>query len=70
MKNDGQIKRSITLEGCEIEGGLREKLRVNSRLTNCETGDILVISKMKYTGQEMFIHDRIMKKRNANLNKT
>lgn len=63
MKNDGQIKRSITLERCEIEGALREKLRVNRRLTNCETGDILVISEMKYTGQEMFIHDRIMKKK-------
>jgi hypothetical protein len=35
----------LTLEGCNIEGIFREKLRVDGRLTNCDTGDRLVISK-------------------------
>ena len=43
--DDGQIHRTLTLEGCNIEGIFREKLRVDGRLTNCDTGDRLVISK-------------------------
>jgi hypothetical protein len=35
----------LTLEGCNIEGIFRENLRVDGRLTNCDTGDRLVISK-------------------------
>jgi hypothetical protein len=42
---DGQIHRALTLEGCEIQGLFRERLRVDGKLTNCETGDILIISK-------------------------
>jgi hypothetical protein len=42
--DDGQIHRTLTLEGCNIEGIFREKLRVDGRLTNCDTGDRLVIS--------------------------
>jgi hypothetical protein len=37
--DDGQIHRTLTLEGCNIEGIFREKLRVDGRLTNCDTGD-------------------------------
>jgi hypothetical protein len=33
------------LEGCEIQGLFRERLRVDGKLTNCETGDRLIISK-------------------------
>ena len=43
--DDGQIHRALTLQGCEIQGLFRERLRVNGKLTNCETGDRLVISK-------------------------
>jgi hypothetical protein len=43
--DDEQIHRALTLEGCEIQGLFRERLRVDGRLTNCETGDILIISK-------------------------
>jgi hypothetical protein len=35
----------LTLEGCEIQGLFRERLRVDGKLTNCETGDRLIISK-------------------------
>ena len=43
---DGQIDRALTLEGCKIQGIFREMLRVDGKLTNCETGDRLVISKL------------------------
>jgi hypothetical protein len=43
--DDGQIHRALTLEGCEIQGLFRERLRVDGKLTNCETGDKLIISK-------------------------
>jgi hypothetical protein len=39
------IHRALTLEGCEIQGLFRERLRVDGKLTNCETGDRLIISK-------------------------
>jgi hypothetical protein len=37
----------LTLEGCNFEGTciFKEKLRVDGRLTNCDTGDRLIISK-------------------------
>jgi len=44
--DDGQIHRVLTLEGCEIQGLFRERLRVKGNLTNCETGDRLVICKV------------------------
>ena len=37
--DDGQIHRALTLEGCEIQELFR-------KLTNCETGDRLIISKI------------------------
>lgn len=43
--DDGQIHRALTLEGCEIQGLFHERLRVDGKLTNCETGDRLIISK-------------------------
>ena len=43
--DDGQIHRALTLEGCEIQGLLRERLREDGKLTNCEAGDRLIISK-------------------------
>jgi hypothetical protein len=44
--DDGQIHRVLTLEGCEIQGLFRERLHVKGKLTNCETGDRLVICKV------------------------
>ncbi|CAC5380921.1 unnamed protein product [Mytilus coruscus] len=41
----GQIHRALTLQGCEIQGLFREYLRIDGKLTACETGDRLVISK-------------------------
>ena len=43
--DDGQVHRTLTLEGCSIEGIFRGKLRVDGRLTNCDTDDRLVICK-------------------------
>jgi hypothetical protein len=43
--DDGQIHRALTLEGCEIQGLFRERLRVDGKLTNCETDGRLIISK-------------------------
>ena len=43
--DDGQIHRALTLEGCAIQGLFRERLRVDGKLTNCETDDRLIISK-------------------------
>jgi len=38
-EDDGQIHRALTLQGCEIQVLFRERLRVDGKLTNCETGD-------------------------------
>ncbi|CAC5417598.1 unnamed protein product [Mytilus coruscus] len=43
--DDGQIYRALTLQGCEIQDLFREKLRIDGKMTNCETVDRLVISK-------------------------
>ncbi|VDI62321.1 Hypothetical predicted protein [Mytilus galloprovincialis] len=43
--DDGQIHRALTLQGCEIQGLFREYLRIDGKMTACETGDRLVISK-------------------------
>ena len=37
--DDGQIKRALELKNCTDKKLYREKLRVDGRLTNCETGD-------------------------------
>ena len=42
--DDGHIHRVLSLDGCNIEGIIRENLRVDGRLTNYDTGDRLVIS--------------------------
>ncbi|KAK3106939.1 hypothetical protein FSP39_003383 [Pinctada imbricata] len=41
--DDGQIKRALEQHNCEIISMFREKLRIDGRLTNCETGDRIVI---------------------------
>ncbi|CAG2242603.1 unnamed protein product [Mytilus edulis] len=43
--DDGQIHRALSLQGCKIQGLFRERLRIDGKVTNCETGDRLVISK-------------------------
>ncbi|KAK3103274.1 hypothetical protein FSP39_018087 [Pinctada imbricata] len=43
--DDGQIHRALTLRKCEITTMYREKLRVDGKLTNCETGDRIAIVK-------------------------
>lgn len=43
--DDDQIERALTIHGCDIQGIFRERLRVDSRLTNCETGDRIIISR-------------------------
>lgn len=43
--DDGIISRTITLRGAEVISITREKLRVDGRLTNCETGDRFVVVK-------------------------
>lgn len=46
--DDGQIKHALTLRQCDVKNVFREKLRVDGRLTNCETGDrIAVVRDMK-----------------------
>ena len=44
--DDGQIHRALTLQGCNIQAFSRERLRIDGKVTNCETGDRLVISKL------------------------
>jgi hypothetical protein len=46
LLNNGQIDRALAMEGCEIQRIFRDRLRVDGKLTNCETGDRLVISKL------------------------
>jgi hypothetical protein len=43
--DDSAIKRVLTLKGADVISLFREKLRVDNKLTNCETGDRLVIVK-------------------------
>ena len=42
---DGVITRELILRGLEIISASREKLRINGKLTNCETGDRSIIEK-------------------------
>lgn len=42
---DGVIKRSLEGKGCEIIEMYREKLRINNKLTNCDTGDRVIFTK-------------------------
>lgn len=44
--DDGQIERALTVHGCDIQGIFRERLRIDGKLTNCETGDRVIISKL------------------------
>lgn len=43
--DDGTITRELVLKGLEVITISREKLRIDGRLTNCETGDRIVIVK-------------------------
>jgi hypothetical protein len=47
------------MEGCEIQGIFRDRLRVDGKLTNCETGDRLVISKLFFFFFFFQIQDRL-----------
>lgn len=41
--DDGTITRSLILRGIEVISSYREKLRIDNKLTNCETGDRIII---------------------------
>ena len=43
--DDGQIERAISIRGIEVLNITRERLRVDTKLTNCETGDRLILCK-------------------------
>ena len=43
--DDGQIQREFTLRNIEILNFSRERLKVDNKLTNCETGKRIVICK-------------------------
>ena len=43
--DDGLITRSLTLRNIEIIKLFHEKLRIDDKLTNCETGDRIIIVK-------------------------
>lgn len=43
--DDGMITRELTLRGADVINVTREKLRINGKLTNCETGDRLITVK-------------------------
>ena len=43
--DDGQIRRALEEMGCDVINLYREKLRINYRLTNCDTGARIVIAK-------------------------
>jgi len=44
-EDNGVISRVLTLRGIEVIAINRDKLRVNGKLTNCDTGDRLVVVK-------------------------
>ncbi|CAG2238381.1 unnamed protein product [Mytilus edulis] len=44
--DDGQIHRALTLQGCDIQSLNRKRLRVKGKITNCQTGDRIIISKL------------------------
>jgi hypothetical protein len=41
------------MEGCEIQGIFRDRLRVDGKLTNCETGDRLSVSHFHFLYNEI-----------------
>lgn len=43
--DDGMIMRTLVLKGLDVISTTREKLRIDGKLTSCETGDRLVIVK-------------------------
>lgn len=43
--DDGIISRSLMLKGLDVISVTREKLRIGGKLTNCDTGDRIVIVK-------------------------
>ncbi|XP_069122185.1 uncharacterized protein [Argopecten irradians] len=43
--DDGEIKRALTLLNCNIKSMYREKLRIDNQLTNCDTGNRIVITE-------------------------
>lgn len=43
--DDGLITRVLIVRGVDVLSNFREKLRINGKLTNCQTGDRLVIVK-------------------------
>lgn len=43
--DDGTISRALILKGLDVISTTREKLRINGKLTNCETGDRIVLVK-------------------------
>jgi hypothetical protein len=43
--DDGLITRTLILKGLDVISSTREKLRIADKLTNCETGDRLIIVK-------------------------
>jgi len=43
--DDGLITRTLILKELDVVSEMREKRRVNGRLTNCETGDRLIVVK-------------------------
>lgn len=51
--DDGLIKRTITLKGADVISLFREKLRVDNKLTNCETGDRILIIKASSLGEPL-----------------
>ena len=53
--DDGQIKRALELRKCDIKSFFREKLRVDGRLTNCETGDRIAIIGIPETHLPIFM---------------
>ena len=53
--DNGQIKRALELRKCDIKSFFREKLRVDGRLTNCETGDRIAIISIPETPLPIFM---------------
>ena len=43
--DDGQIERTLTINHIQVVSLTRERLRVDQKLTNCETGDRLIVCK-------------------------
>ena len=53
--DDGIITRTLILKDIEVISSMREKLRINGKLINCETGDRIVTVKASTLKEPLYV---------------